>query len=664
MMKTGNKMGLTSQDIDLLKYLIQQDGIVTVKAAGAFFVTEERAIRYRIGKIQQFLEKMALTSRIEIVPRKGIFLTEKASLLPWLKDFERRLDLVNYQYTVDESLKFIMLKLIIEQDFVENSELQRVLNLSGPTVRQYLSRVKADLLDSDSGLELLYVKRRGYMILGSKEKLERQFVSLLLNSVDLLEIIHFIKSEGETQTKLGELLLANVLNIDLIELAAQKVEKFEIEINRPLSDLEYIQWIVHYVFERMNLNSEISADKRRHFSQNAHIDVEKFADELIDRVESALSVNLRTAASNFESSLKAHLQSLDQRIQTHNSVVNPIYESFVAEYGEFTQFLENIIQKICAEAGLVINHQEISLIAILFLSEIQKNQKQEEKLPAVLVICTEGRIISNIVANRIRALFDSRKLDVCPVHKISEALIDQYDIVFSTIPMPKYFSKNVIYISSSFTREDLKTISGYMPWKLNIENNGLGKFSEIVEMIEKNATVKDWAKLEFMLLGVLNSNEAKAAVKEDLQIDFSPDSVKIIEPAVNWEKGIDIACEHLISTGCIEPRYREKIKRNTREFGAYMTVSPGVFIAHAGIDDGCLRDGVSVTKFCKGLKIVANQTQPIDFVITVAFSDAKANVMLEKTVSFIRDKEKMEELRLMSDKDDIYNFFRYHYLNL
>jgi mannitol/fructose-specific phosphotransferase system IIA component (Ntr-type) len=226
--------------------------------------------------------------------------------------------------------------------------------------------------------------------------------------------------------------------------------------------------------------------------------------------------------------------------------------------------------------------------------------------------------------------------------------------------------RNVINISPSFTREDLKTISGYMPWKLNIENRGLGKFGEIVEMIEKNATVKDWAKLEFMLLKTLNSSEVKntVSIKEELDIDFSLASVKILEEAMNWEKGIDIACEHLIRVGSIEPRYREKIKSNTREFGAYMTVSPGVFIAHAGIDDGCLRDGISVTKFNKGLKIVANQKQPIDFVITVAFKDTKANVILERTVNFIRDKEKMEELRLMNDKNDIYNFFRYHYLNL
>ncbi|MDR2976372.1 MAG: PTS sugar transporter subunit IIA [Streptococcaceae bacterium] len=662
-MKAGKKMSLTSQDIDLLKYMIRQDGIVSAKAAGEFLSVEERAFRYRISKIQHFLDEEKMSSRIEIVPRKGFYLSDKAALQKWLDGFERKLDLTNYQYTFEESLKFILLKLIIERDFVENSELQVILNLSGPTVKQYLSRVKSDLANSE--LKLIHAKRRGYKLIGEKEVLEKKLVKVLVTSLSLFEIIHFIKNEGETQTKLGELLLANILDIHTVELAAQKVEKLEREINLPLGDLEFIHWVIHHIFENLNFGAESSFQQEASFKENSHLDPEKFGDELIHRVESVLSVNLRSAGSNFESSLKAHIKSLGQRIQAHRFVENPIYESFVSEYGEFTRFLENIIQEICDEKNVRINNQEISLIAILFLSEIQKNQKQEGRLPAVLVICTEGRIISNIVANRIRSLFEARKLDVCTVHKVSEEIIRQYDIVFSTIPLPKYMEKDAVYINPSFTREDLKTISGYMPWKLNIENNGLNKFSEIVEMIEKNATVKDWAKLEFMLLKALNSRESRTVVKENLQIDFSLDSVKVIDAVVNWEKGIDIACEHLISVGCIESRYREKIKRNTREFGAYMTVSPGVFIAHAGIDDGCLKDGISVTKFAKkGLKIVANQQQPIDFVITVAFKDTKANIILERTVSFIRDKEKMEELRMMSDKNDIYNFFKYHYLNL
>lgn len=648
-------MKMTARDIEVVKFLMNSDELQSVKQISTKLEIKERLVRYHLNKINQFLKENNI-QQLEVIKRKGILLAEKENVRKAMRLFEQRIDLEQYQYSIQECSSFIILRLLTNEEPISSNDFEKKLNISNPTFRKYLSEVKKTL--KKYTLELIHLTRKGYILSGKQADFEHGFYKELLSVMDTTEIMIFLKN-GETYTKKGELFLFNTLDIAITEAIVSQLEAQEKEENQAFTDQEFLQLFIQ-VFFRKKASYLKAQRKSKEETLIAGIPGD-FTNQLIKNVEAAMPIELGGNHSSFAKILGAHIRNLNLRIKRQETANNPIYEDFMEEHTEFVSFLKGIIEETIQNHHIQISNQELSLIAIYFVSEIKRVQKAIHKEPSILIICSEGRLISNVIANKIKELFYSGKITVSPVRTINQKRLNSYDVVLSTIPLPDQLNENVLYIDSRFTKEDVKKISEYLPWRMNQEDDALKYFGEIMEVISENCKVENWSQLEFELINVLVKKRIFQE-KKGAMVNFTKESITIVPKVSHWEEAIDFATAHLISEGVIEERYREKIKENTRAFGPYMLIAPGVFFAHAGSEDGCKKDGISLVKFEKGVKILPNQEVPVDLIMTLAFKDSKTNYVLERTINFAKDKQKVERIRYLNDIGEMFDYLNLHFL--
>ncbi|WP_404590068.1 BglG family transcription antiterminator [Enterococcus sp. UD-01] len=644
---------MTTTDIAILKYLITTDGPVPYKEISTKFAISDRTARYHIGKINQFLLRNHLSS-LEIIKRKGVALTEKKKTQAALSIFEQFVDLDTYQYSVNECINFITLKLLVTEEPLSSAFFEKELNLSRPTFRKYLKDV-IKFFDHQK-LEVRQPKCGQYVAKGRLSKIEQVIYNLLLENLTINEITGYLR-EGNTLSRKGELLLFNTFDYCLVEEVIAKLD--ELEATDPISytDYEYLSLFVHHYCRLDELQLHVAS-----IAKSKKIVIPpQFTSKLIANVEAYFNVKLGKDNPAFERMLEEHMKNLNIRITNSHEIHNPIYESFMNDHRKFVNELRKIVVKTSSSAGLKISDQELSLIAIYFVSEIKRIEAERIRGPQILVVCPEGRIVSNVISNRMRELFYTEKIVVSPVRNISEALFSKYDLVITTVPLADNYQHHVITVTPELNTSDLKKIAEYLPWKLNKDQEDIKYFGAIMNAISKNCLVKDWSQLEFEIIDILTKKTCHRHA-EVVEVNFTKESIQVVPSAKNWEDAVDKATEHLIRINAITQNYREKIKSNTREFGPYMMIAPRIFFAHAGPEDGCNFNAISLTKFEKGIKFLPDQEEPVDIILTLAFKNIETNQVLENTLSFSKDQQKIAELRLMNSTEELYRFLKINFL--
>ncbi|WHA09244.1 PTS sugar transporter subunit IIA [Enterococcus montenegrensis] len=647
-------MKINSTDIGILRYLINTDDLTSFKDLSDYFSISDRTARYHIEKINRFLFEKNLPS-LEFIKRKGIALTEKSKVEEVLAHFEQFIDLETYQYSAKECINFITLKLLVAEEYLSSSTFENILNLSRPTFRKYLSMIVKFM--NQENVQIIKSKNGKYLLKGQETKIEQLIYKILIDNLDINEIINYLKN-GDTFSRRGELLLFNTFNYCLVEEIVMVVDNVESSGITQYTDYEYLSLFVHHYCQLSSLSLHILQNTGN--SKKDEKIPPSFIKDLIRNVEKQFDVKLSNNNPAFEKMLQEHLKNLDIRISMNEEVINPIYESFMHEHGSFVNELKRIISQ--TGSDLKISNQELSLIAIYFVSEIERVRALQTNGPKILVVCPEGRIVSNVISNRLRELFFTGKVTVSSVRNINDSLFSEYDFVITTVGLSDiYKNHNVIQVSPELNQADLKNISEYLPWKFKKDKDSIKYFGEVMNAISRNCIVKDWSQLEFEIIDIL-TKKVKTRFTETVNVDFSKESIQLLPEAKTWEVAIDKATEHLMEINAITKQYREKIKLNTREFGPYMIVAPGIFFAHAGPEDGCNFNAISLTKFQKGIKFIPDQEEPVDIILTLAFKDIETNLVLENTLSFSKDKQKIAELRTIDSREELYQFLKINFL--
>ena len=70
--------------------------------------------------------------------------------------------------------------------------------------------------------------------------------------------------------------------------------------------------------------------------------------------------------------------------------------------------------------------------------------------------------------------------------------------------------------------------------------------------------------------------------------------IQILDHVENWETAVKIAAEPLLQGDYIEPRYVDAIFENTKKMGPYYVLAHNIAMPHAGVDDGVLKQQVSL----------------------------------------------------------------------
>ncbi|MDQ0974760.1 transcriptional antiterminator/mannitol/fructose-specific phosphotransferase system IIA component (Ntr-type) [Neobacillus niacini] len=667
---------LKQRELQILDFLLNQENFITYKSISEELNLTERQVRYDLNNVENFLIK----NQLDIIKKnhkRGIMVLEKDEVKNKLRLFKQFTTTQEYKYSKKEIQYFILLKLLIADEIVPVSEFEDILFISRTSVLNHLSVIEEQLYSEN--LSLVHQTRKGYSISGPKIKRYSLFTRALMELINIREIYSFLIDNEKVFSKQAELVLFNLVDIDYLYqalLECQEIEKF---IGKVIDDRNYVllltivmkiikennEWHFDPIIQNGQKQSEhealllnIIGNVKGHSTDNSHNNTTKFLEEIIEYISKAYHVDF-TANHSFMTQLKAHIDSMVQRVTQSILVKNPIFHEFVSDYKELFLATKSACENAEKYLDTKIGDQEISFISIYFASEIRRQEDRKEKKAKILIVCVEGLAISQMIMTQIKKIFEYGEVKTLPVREFNREHLNNYDFIITTIDIPDVQSSKILKVNNYLQKKDLEILQQHLSLKLVMkEKKELDKFNLIMKTIRENtSSITNLSKLELDLINILSKGETRVPKKEIRRIHFNETSItkdKTI-PTNRWDLAIKIGTSSLIKNELIIKNYEDKIITNLRKFGPYMVVAPGVMIAHAGMEDGVIEDSMWITILPNGININDRFEKPIKLIFTLAFKSKDTHMLVENIAKLALDHEKVEELINLNSNTEIYD---------
>ena len=223
----------------------------------------------------------------------------------------------------------------------------------------------------------------------------------------------------------------------------------------------------------ITLSIILSANKVR-FSKSTTVvnqDVSEIADQLIQNMESILSITL-SDDEELRESLLNHIGPLLFRLEHGIRIANPMIEDIKSEFRNMFDLTWLAVETISDVRFRKISDDEVGFLMLYFQNAVEEKRISRR----ILIVCPNGVVASNIIANRIEGVLP--KLDIIEVSSIDKAKqydLSEFSFVVTTVDIPQ-LSIPVVKVSMLVSEEDLRKIQRiYESVKNNEEESGKGE---------------------------------------------------------------------------------------------------------------------------------------------------------------------------------------------
>lgn len=657
-------MKLTSREVKLLKYLLNSRDYLSIKEISLNQHINERSVRYSLEKIDLFLveNQLPILTRVK---RKGVLLPKSEKLEELILSLQTKVDSSKFQYTHDEIFSFILLSLLISNESLPSSYFEDILFISRTSVINTISELDGILFLED--LELVHKKREGFALTGSIQDKSRVASEFLMKKVSYKEMDLFIET-GETKTKISELLLNTIFNIDEMQLIKETLHTFESRINCQIDvDLYSYYLILSYKLltnSELKKNYDLDYVKDRLMNRlmtnfnNSEFEINKKNIEravflMIDSLEGVFGMRI-SQSEDFLNPLYRHLELMIIRRLNNINVINPIHDQILEKYEWIYEVIASCQTKLEALLNVKLTAHDLSFLVVYFVGEINAKMDKENNTK-VLIVYETRKSITNLISKQIKDTFYFESVDKVSVRDLDALDLNGYTLIISETRVDNIPKEKFLKVNSYLTKQDLLKISQRLKLSF-VEKSygGINHFSNVIKIIKKNTIIQDLSGLELELINELKRVEINEVKEQPLMIE--PDLVKVFSHETHWEKAIKESTTLLYQKGYIEKRYEDRIIENIRRIGPYMIISPGIMLAHAGPQDGVLKDGLSITYFKKGIFFNARQEVGVNLIFTVALIEEKNRFLIEKIAKLATNNNLIEQVRLTNSTEDLHKF--------
>lgn len=685
----------------ILNKLFSENDYTSVAELATLTKSSNRSVRYNLQKIDQFLMK----HRLPLLQRhnhKGVRLEKNQKTLQVLADYFSEESPYHKIYSREQIQQFILFHLLIHLKKFPISFFEVSLNLSRTAVLNHLAELRDRL--TEKGLHLNWEKRKGVFVTGNEHTIILEFATLFCKRISITEFYNYIEL-GEKPSGFNGLLFRHLFIKkdlqyirDLILLLEKELdctyddqsllilftyfhrlvsqaENKAVATEKMIPD-ERVEKEIHHIAgillqklrerypqipaderETTYLASMISSMKMVKHRQKWPENYSDFADQLIRSIERSYQICFSEHTSELKKMLLQHIVPMMNRIRFRITMENPLFAEIKHKHRRLFSNVKKACQEIGQAYGITINDQEVSYLTIYFATMMKKMEKNMEP-PRILVVCIEGMAISKYLAASIMKLFNIKQVDTLPIREINDSIIRDYDFVITTVDMPNLDKNKVIRVNSILTQEDIQNLARSLHLNLNKHiQNHVAKVERLVEVIQESCEIRDLFKLQYgILLELLNDREKEIIQTENLRLNFSKENIKVRERVSNWKEAIFVGAGILLEKGFIEETYREKIIQNLEEYGPYMSVAPGVVLAHAGPGDGVMANALSVVTLEKGIDFHDRYSVPVSVIITLALKETRHQLnTVEKLIKLANNRHLVNCIIHASNPIEVYD---------
>ncbi|SKA93911.1 transcriptional antiterminator, BglG family [Caloramator quimbayensis] len=704
-------MQLNKRSVEILNYLFNADGFVKIEDIAKHYKLTDRAVRYNIDKIEEFLVENGF-SYFEREYNRGIRIKKDDGLEEFIrnllsdKNIESRFQ---YTFSKDERIKYTAIKLLQSSQPLKVSYFQELFFISKNTMLKELDELEEYL--KKSGLKLVRKQKYGIYIEGSESQRRKLAKELVFDTLSYEDILNYMstKMDSNRYSNFQFDILFSDIDIDFIDSLIKMAES---ELLRKFSDEAYGGLLTHLaiMIKRIQLKKdvyalgfvnedlkdtkeyEVSTKMIKRIEEKFNISVPQEEIEYIalhllgakviknkgaenedinkglydvalkmtEEIEKIYGIDFKDLKSSIVEGLVLHLRPSLYRIKYNFKLLNPVYEDVRSKYNELFLNVKKVSRYIEEFINSPIDEHEISYITLHFGAALERVNMNLNHKPRVVIVCGSGLGTAKMIASKIESEFNVEIVDTISSREVENIETD-YDYIISTIDIGKKDGKKNIKVSPLLTSKDYEKLEEYFNYKskrLN-DNNDLKLVNRLIYIVEKYADIPNRELLQYEFLHELKNY--KEFSKTWRYIYMLKDlitwkTILLNAECSTWQEAIKLGTDILSENNYVDDRYYDAIMENFKNIGPYMVVAPGIVLSHARPEDGVKKLSMSLVTLKNPVNFGSELNDPVKLIITIAAIDNESHLKaLSQLMELFMNSNDMNEIYKAKTKEEIIN---------
>ncbi len=269
---------------------------------------------------------------------------------------------------------------------------------------------------------------------------EKNFFHYVVMSVDRIQSGHSLKYIDE---KFYVLQKSNAW--DIIQTVANELRPL---LNKEISIEEKLFMTIPLA--GMRTPTDLENISKMELKQN----IDEVVEEIIASI--GYELNLYLKKDNLQKDFYYHISFMVNRLQFGYVLKNPLAEEITKKY-PLAYKMAKIAAKVVEEKyHVTVPEDEVGYITAYFGAYILEYSIVQQKPYKIALICSTGRGTARLIASQLKKLLDhNAEIDLYSEKQVSAELLNDYDIVFSTVTLPFESKKQIIRIKDIFDEKEL-----------------------------------------------------------------------------------------------------------------------------------------------------------------------------------------------------------------
>lgn len=695
---------LTIRNIDILQTLIKNNGEGTIKDLAEKNKISERAVRYDIENINEYLREKGLP-QIEKLFKGELKLQKIIQIEDYLyKNYEQDLLLPEDRET------YILIEILFNE-FINLNKISDDLDVSRSTVKIDLKNVKEIL--NKYNLELSLKHKTGLILNGKEESVRKLKLKVILKYFRKYEVYKRDTSKYSLKDKfiiemldkyIGDI---DIDNIKLFISHTQKLMKkiisdeayevivaylitmiFRVRIGKPLDDIQNERFlenteeykITNSTIAILEANYEINLNKTEvlkitDYFLGSHtynfdcsyydnwVEIEILVKKMIDTFNQKIEVDISKDKTLLDGLIN-HIKPTIYRIKNNIELQNSVYEEVIKSYSTLYKICLEVINELEEFIGEKLSKDEIAFLVIHFKAAIDRNEHKIKNIKKVLLVCGLGYGSSKLLAQQLKKMYTIDIVDIIPYHLLGKYIKNpRFDIIITTLntlDFERVEEIPVINVNPILNKEDIYKLDefDFPKYRKKI------LLSELLNVIEKNTNIIAEESLvddllEFMDDHIVNDIQEKSLDITDL---LKVNNIRLNIDVNNLEEAILEAGNILVKESYTNINYINQMQEVVKEYGSYMMISPGIIMPHAKGEKNIYKTGMSLITLNNPVKFPNGKEVEILFAFSSLNGKEHLNSMVD-LMNLINDYDLKNKLKKMKKPEEVLKLIYKYKLN-